>query len=246
MCTLSAQSGVKHPPPQHQERRKSCISRASFEYRHRAGSPLVLNRRADAADTQGAKCGPDRSEGTLLRVRENDAGEGQRHEAEISLPLARLTALQIEFPRFAADLRSGKLGELVEREATDSPDAVLTALEGRPLDEQRNVARLLAHRVHDVLRPERRNVMTALMALSERLGDEAQPVAREIADSLRAFRVANDLDPRHLPAALAIALVAEGRNSHLGLEVLHADELWTEHARFKRSCGWSTDLGLHS
>lgn len=132
-----------------------------------------------------------------------------------------------------AGVEDPQLGELVEREATDSPEAITEALRDRSIDEQRAVAKQLANMVEEVLRPERRNVMTALMDVSERLGDDAQPIAGEISDSLRAYRVANDLEPRHIPGALSIVLVADETDFQLALQLLEADELWNDKQRFQ-------------
>ncbi|MFA4930180.1 MAG: P-loop NTPase fold protein, partial [Patulibacter sp.] len=66
------------------------------------------------------------------------------------------------------------LGELVEAEATDSPKAVAEAIVGKSTQEKQGVARLLATMVHEVLTPERGNVMTALMHVSNELGPAVQ------------------------------------------------------------------------
>ena len=124
-----------------------------------------------------------------------------------------------------------ELAEQIEVEATDSPETVIEALQEQ--DDRRaliGAARLLASMVDDVLGPEQRQVMSALMAAVELLGEDAREVSREVGDALRTYWTGRgELQERHLVGALQTALIvreSEPSKASLVPEVLGDERLW--------------------
>lgn len=109
-----------------------------------------------------------------------------------------------------------ELAELIEVEATDSPDTVIEDLLERDDQDLTGAARLLASMVDDVLGPEQRQVMTALMQTVTLLGDRGGAVSREVAGALHTYWTGRgELEERHLVGAFRTALSV--RDSYEGL-----------------------------
>src|SRR5213078_4326996 len=97
--------------------------------------------------------------------------------------------------------------EVIEQEATDSPQRVLDALSNRGTNDLQGAARLLAALAEETLTPERSLIMTSLMTIVSRLGDDAAAVSREVSATIRTYWVGNgELQPDHLVGALRIGL----------------------------------------
>jgi hypothetical protein len=124
-------------------------------------------------------------------------------------------------------LEDPQLAELIEAEATDSPNTVVEALEQRPVGELRGAARLLASMVGDVLGPEQAGVMTCLMSTVELLGDDFSPsLARDVAPALRTYWNGNDPLEEHLLGALRTAIAVRGFDGELIGKVMGDGRLW--------------------
>jgi hypothetical protein len=127
---------------------------------------------------------------------------------------------------------SPELAELIEVEATDSPDTVVEALRGRPVADLAGAARLLASMVEDVLGPEQKQVMTALMEAVAMLGDDALQVSREMAGALRTYWTGRgELEERHLVGALRTALTVRSTDPELVERLLSDQRLWEDAER---------------
>jgi len=118
-----------------------------------------------------------------------------------------------------------ELAELIERDSTDAPGAVLAALAHVDAGQQLAAAKLLASMVHEVLSVERRGVMTVLMELAGRLGDTARAVDGELVGSLRAFRQSSELEPDQLLGALRIAALRR-QDADLLADLLDDERMW--------------------
>lgn len=120
-----------------------------------------------------------------------------------------------------------ELAELIEVEATDSPDTVIAAL---PRDNPvllTGAVRLLSSMVDEVLGPEQRRVMTALMEAVALLGDGAAKVSAEVAGALGTYwRGRGELEGRHLVGALRTALTVRSSEPELFPDVFEDGRLW--------------------
>jgi KAP family P-loop domain len=129
-------------------------------------------------------------------------------------------------------LNDPELAELIEVEATDSPLTVIAALEGRGIDELCGAARMLASMVGDVLGPEQRQVMSALMETVTLLGDSGHRVAFDVAGALRTYWSGNgSLDEDHLVGALRAALTVRSSKPDLVPRLIRDERLWDSAAR---------------
>lgn len=118
-------------------------------------------------------------------------------------------------------LQDAELAELIEIEATDSPERVIDALADRSPSELDGAARLLSSIVDDVLGPEQTGVMTALMSAVDRLGpDLSIDVARTVLGALRTYRTANELEDEHLLGAVHVALAVRPEQPDMVRELL--------------------------
>jgi hypothetical protein len=127
---------------------------------------------------------------------------------------------------------SPELAELIEVEATDSPDTVVEALRGRGAADLAGAARLLASMVDDVLGPEQKQVMTALMEVAAMLGDGAARVSTEVAGALRTYWTGRgELEERHLVGALRTALTVRLTNPRLVRRLINDRRLWDDAER---------------
>lgn len=108
-------------------------------------------------------------------------------------------------------LDNPELAELIEAEAIDAPLAVVGALQACDVGELVGSARLLASMVDDVLGPEQRQVMSALMEAVALLGDDSSRVAFEVASALRTYwKGHGELEPDQLIGALRVAITDRG------------------------------------
>lgn len=98
------------------------------------------------------------------------------------------------------------LSELVERDALETPDTVLTEVADRSLEEKLSVVGLLCDISESEFGEERSNVITTLMGLVEQLGAAVQARAPRVVDALRAYQSEQQLDTRHLVGALRLGL----------------------------------------
>jgi len=122
-----------------------------------------------------------------------------------------------------------ELAELIEVEATDSPDTVVDALQARDPADLIGAARLLASMVEDVLGPEQRRVMTALMETVALLGDGAAGISREVAGALRTYWTGRgELEERHLVGALRTALTVRSSDPSLARRLIADERLWDD------------------
>jgi hypothetical protein len=124
-------------------------------------------------------------------------------------------------------LEDPELAELIEVEATDSPETVVEALRGRGEDDLAGAGRLLAALVGDVLGPEQKQVMTALMEAVTLLGDGANRISLEVAGALRTYWSGNgELAEDQLVGALRTAVTVRLSSPELVPKVLGDDRLW--------------------
>jgi hypothetical protein len=124
-------------------------------------------------------------------------------------------------------LEDPELAELIEVEATDSPDSVIEALKGRSEADLAGAGRLLASLVGDVLGPEQKQVMTALMEAVAMLGDGAAQISLEVAGALRTYWSGNgELADDQLVGALRTAVTVRLSSPELVSKVLDDDRLW--------------------
>lgn len=120
-----------------------------------------------------------------------------------------------------------ELAELIEVEATDSPETVIEALHGRSEADLAGAGRLLASLVGDVLGPEQKQVMTALMEGVALLGDGAEKISLEVAGALRTYWSGNgELAEDQLVGALRTAVTVRLSNPDLIGKVLGDERLW--------------------
>jgi hypothetical protein len=122
-------------------------------------------------------------------------------------------------------LNDPELAELIERDSTDAPTAVLRALAQVGPEQQLAAAKLLASMVDEVLSVERRGVMTVLMELAEQLGDAARAIDGELIGSLRAYRQSSELEPGQLLGALRIAALRP-QDADLLADLLRDERMW--------------------
>jgi hypothetical protein len=119
------------------------------------------------------------------------------------------------------------LAELIETEATDSPEKVIEALEQVGPQQLAGSARLLAAMVDDVLGPEQRQVMSSLMHAVTLLGDEAIEVSPQVAGALRTYWIGRgELAQDQLVGALRTALSVRLSDPTLLERVFADDRLW--------------------
>jgi hypothetical protein len=125
-----------------------------------------------------------------------------------------------------------ELAELIEVEATDRPETVIDALDGQDREVLAGAARLLASMVEDVLGPEQKQVMTALMEVVALLGSDAIAVSREVAGALQTYWSGHgELEERHLIGALRAALTVRGESGELFHRVFSDERLWEDPGR---------------
>lgn len=125
-----------------------------------------------------------------------------------------------------------ELAELIETEATDSPDTVIVALEEVGPSQLLGSARLLSSMVDDVLGPEQKQVMTALMHAVALLGNEARTVSPEVAGALRTYWTGEgELSEAHLIGALRTALSVRPSDPKLLVRLLNDERLWEDGER---------------
>ncbi|HZV75676.1 MAG TPA: P-loop NTPase fold protein [Conexibacter sp.] len=118
-----------------------------------------------------------------------------------------------------------ELAELIERDSTDAPTAVLRALAQVGPEQRLAAAKLLASMVDEVLSVERRGVMTVLMELARQLGDTARTIDGELVGSLRAYRQSSELEPDQLLGALRIAAL-RSQDGDLLADLLRDERMW--------------------
>lgn len=129
-------------------------------------------------------------------------------------------------------LEDPELAELIEAEATDSPQRVIEALQGRPREQLEGAARLLGSMVGEVLGPEQAGVMSCLMEAVTMLGDDGAAVARDVAGALRTYWTGNStLAEEHLVGALRTAISVRPSDPPLAGEVIADDRLWEDASR---------------
>lgn len=135
------------------------------------------------------------------------------------------------------------LAELIETEATDSPERVIGELRDRGPKELAAAARLLSSMVGDVLGPEQTGVMTCLMACVEFLGvDLSTATARDVSGALRTYWTPNILHDEHLLGALRTALAARSFEPDLVGRVLSDPRLFEETERVAAVIGMVPQL----
>lgn len=132
---------------------------------------------------------------------------------------------------FDVGLEDPELAELIEAEATDRPETVIEALNGRSDSDLEGAARLLAAMVGDVLGPEQTGVMTCLMEAVRLLGDAAANVSAEVAGALRTYSTAKELRAEHLVGALRTGLVTRAIEPGLVQKVLDDQRLFEDAER---------------
>jgi len=133
-----------------------------------------------------------------------------------------------------------ELAELIEVEATDSPDRVIAALDDREPADLAGAARLLASMVNDVLGPEQKQVMTALMEAVTLLGGEVAKVSQEVTGALRTYWTgAGELEERHLVGALRTSLAARNADASFSLvpRIIGDERLWADPGATVKCCG---------
>jgi hypothetical protein len=125
------------------------------------------------------------------------------------------------------------LAELIETEATDSPERVIEALDQVGPRQLVGSARLLASMVDDVLGPEQKQVMSGLMHAVALLGaDEAREVAPAVAGALRTYWTGSgELADDQLVGALRIALTVRLVDPGLLRRILGDERLWLDPRR---------------
>jgi hypothetical protein len=126
-------------------------------------------------------------------------------------------------------LPNPELAEMIEAEATDSPERVIEMLAGREQVELEGAARLLAAMVGDVVGPEQARVMSCLMATVEELGETMSPaVARVVAGALNTFWRGYGLAEEHLFGALRTAIAVRSFDPDVIGELLRDERLWED------------------
>ena len=121
------------------------------------------------------------------------------------------------------------LAELLETEATDSPDTVIEALDQVGPTQLLGSARLLASMVDDVLGPEQKKVMSGLMYAVALLGDEIQEVAPQVAGALRTYWTGRgELADDQLVGALRTAFSVRAVDPSLVPRVFADSRLWDD------------------
>lgn len=124
------------------------------------------------------------------------------------------------------------LAELIETEATDSPEKVIEALGQVGPPQLAGSARLLAAMVDDVLGPEQKQVMSGLMHAVALLGDEAKEVSPQVAGALRTYWTGRgELADDHLVGALRTALSVRLSDPTLLMRILADERLWEDYDR---------------
>jgi hypothetical protein len=119
------------------------------------------------------------------------------------------------------------LAELIETEATDSPEKVIEALEQVGPRQLVGSARLLAAMVDDVLGPEQKQVMSSLMHAVTLLGEEAKEVSPQVAGALRTYWIGRgELADDQLVGALRTALSVRLSDPTLLRRVFADERLW--------------------
>lgn len=139
-------------------------------------------------------------EANLRRYLERAAGQGVRDPGR--------DLLYLEPAGAAAGLDDVTLGETVEMEAPERPQAVIDELRERPDEERGLVAEVLADMADNEFGVERSNVMTALLGVVELIGDLNPKVAERISQSLAGFLAEQPLAPDQLVGALIVGLAA--------------------------------------
>jgi KAP family P-loop domain len=145
------------------------------------------------------------------RAKERRLAELRRYieRTDEMVPRLRRDLFYLRSAGLDVDLDDPALAELIESEATDAPQRVIAALEGRDPKQLKGAARLLGGMVGNVLGPEQGGVMSALMAVMVMLGDELdRGLAREVAGALGTYWSANILGDDHLIGALRVGISA--------------------------------------
>jgi hypothetical protein len=194
---------------------------------------LLLTRddegRRDDGDVEGANAQEDARRGDhsrLQELRRRRREELRRYlERTAHVDDIRRDLLYLQSAGDDVGLDDPDLAELIERDSTDAPTAVLRALARVGPEQQLAAAKLLASMVDEVLSVERRGVMTVLMELAEQLGDAARAIEGELVGSLRAYRQSSDLEPDHLLGALRIAAL-RSQDADLLADLLRDERMW--------------------
>jgi KAP family P-loop domain len=135
------------------------------------------------------------------------------------------------------------LAELIETEATDSPDTVIDALDEVGPKQLAGSARLLSSMVADVLGPEQKQVMSALMHAVALLGEEAGTVSQEVAGALKTYWTgAGELAEDLLIGALRTALSVRRRDPTLAVQILRDERLWSDAGRVSEVVAMAAEL----
>jgi hypothetical protein len=213
------------------------------------------DRDADNPDPFLATGDPDESNGRveaghlaeqLQRMRRRRRDELRRYlERTSDVPDFRRDLFYLQSAGLDVGLDDPELAELIEVEATDSPATVVAALEGRDVPEMSGAARLLAAMVGDVLGPEQRQVMSALMDTVTLLGDDSKRVAFDVAGALRTYWSGHgELDEGHLVGALRVALTVREKPD-LVPRLLRDARLWETAERVAAVIPMAYELNDH-
>lgn len=157
------------------------------------------------------------------RAKERRLAELRRYieRTDEMVPRLRRDLFYLRSAGLDVDLDDPALAELIESEATDAPQRVIAALEGRDPKQLKGAARLLGGMVGNVLGPEQGGVMSALMAAVVMLGDELDRwLAREVAGALGTYWSANILSDDHLIGALRVGISARDFDPTIATRVL--------------------------
>lgn len=201
------------PPAEPSERAQRLLVRHGVVYEEGKEPVLGDGTATDPVIAQSTGVDADDAKairGEIVSVQNRDLRRYLQRTKGVGIGGPGRDLLYLEGAGTAHDLNDLALSEIVEGDAPESPDTVIEALVDRTTEDRIAVAQVLADMVDQEFGEERRNVLTALMGVVGLLGDEVDPIAGRVADSIRSFQEADDLGEDHLLGALRVAVRADG------------------------------------
>lgn len=169
----------------------------------------------------------------LVGVQREDLRRYLTRTEQIPDPSRQLLFLE---PGGAAEgLADPELGELLEAEAIDNPQAVVDAARGRAKDEQQAIVRVLAGMSEQAYAEERSNIVTALLDVVRLLDLDLGPTLGAASSAVGAFARTQGLQERQLVGALRVGIAAARVRGDRTLRdtVLNDDRLFTDEDRVR-------------
>ncbi|MGB7160172.1 MAG: P-loop NTPase fold protein [Tepidisphaeraceae bacterium] len=131
--------------------------------------------------------------------------------------------LYLEAAGAAVGFDDPELGELIETEAPEAPQALIDAVHTWSVQQQRAAVRVLADMADQEFGDEQANVMRALLGIVGLLGSDAIAVAESALEAVKSFMQEQELHDDLLMGTLDLALHAEPSSASALTDVLFDD-----------------------